>query len=172
MTLDIRNIEDVKEKMLILNKEFELYGLVNNAGIGCFGRFSDSSDQDADNLLSTNVLVTLQMTKAILPYLETNGSGLVLNIISKSGLEGKKDEALFSTTEFAIRGFTESMQKEYEGTDIRFIAAFIPEMNTPFWEAHPNKKENRSQLSEPKDVAHEIMNQLNEDKMVISISNS
>ncbi len=169
LTLDIRNIEDVKEKMLILNKEFQLYGLVNNAGIGCFGRFAESSDQDADNLLSTNVLGTLHMTKAILPYLETNEAGLVLNIISKSGLEGKKNEVLFSTTEFAVRGFTESLQKEYEGTNIRLIPAFIPEMDTPFWEAHPELNHQPEPLADPKIVAREIFNQLDEDKTAIFI---
>ncbi|MCM3124552.1 SDR family oxidoreductase [Mesobacillus sp. AQ2] len=134
LTLDLRNLEDIKEKALLISKKHELYGLINNAGLGYFGPFSESSDTEIEEMFQTNVFGTIHMTKAILPYLELNHEGLVLNIVSTAGLRGKKNEAVYCSSKFAVRGFTESLQKEYEETDIRFVAAYMGGMNTPFWD--------------------------------------
>jgi short-subunit dehydrogenase len=134
MPLDLRNIEDIKEKALLLSKKHELYGLVNNAGLGYFGPFSETSDTEIEEMFQTNVFGTIHMTKAILPYFEQFDEGLILNIVSTAGLRGKKNEAVYCSSKFAVRGFTESLQKEYEGTGIRFVAAYMGGMNTPFWD--------------------------------------
>ncbi|WP_053361702.1 SDR family oxidoreductase [Bacillus sp. FJAT-27251] len=166
LTLDIRNPEDIKEKMLVLNKHHHLYGLINNAGIGCFGPFSQAMDQEVEDTFSTNVFGTIYMTKAVLPYLENNKEGLVLNIISTAGLRGKKHEAIYSASKFAIRGFTESLQKEYEGSNIRFISAYMGGMDTPFWEGS-NHVENPAKFRSPQEVANLIIEQLDQDTIII-----
>ena len=135
LTLDIRSVEDVKEKAILLSNKYELFGLVNNAGVGYFGPFNETSDQEIDEMFQTNVFGTIHMTNSILPYLDMNKEGMVLNIISTAGLRGKKNEAVYCASKFAVRGFTESLQKEYEATGIRFIAAYMGGMDTPFWES-------------------------------------
>ncbi len=134
LPLDLRNLEDIKEKALLISKKHEIYGLVNNAGLGYFGPFSEISDTEIEEMFQTNVFGTIHMTKALLPYLEQNREGLVLNIVSTAGLRGKKNEAVYCSSKFAVRGFTESLQKEYEGTGIRFVAAYMGGMDTPFWD--------------------------------------
>jgi short-subunit dehydrogenase len=166
LILDIRNPEDIKERMLILNKEFHLYGLVNNAGIGIFGPFKELLDQEAEDTFATNVFGTIHMTKAILPYLENHGEGLIMNIISTAGLRGKKHEAIYSASKFAIRGFTESLQKEYEGTNIRFIAAYMGGMNTAFWEGSSHVAD-PGKFRSPQEVASHILAELHNDTIII-----
>lgn len=171
LELDIRNLEDVKEKAILLSKKYNLYGIVNNAGVGYFGPFSDISDQEIEGMFQTNVFGTIHMTKAILPYLELNQEGLVLNIVSTAGLRGKKNEAVYCSSKFAVRGFTESMQKEYEGTGIRFVAAYMGGMDTPFWEGSDHVADS-SRFRTAAEVADIIMNSLEKDEIVIESKKS
>jgi short-subunit dehydrogenase len=171
LVLDLRNLEDIKEKALLISKKYEIYGLVNNAGLGCFGPFSEISDKEIEEMFQTNVFGTIQMTKAILPYLELNNDGLVVNIVSTAGLRGKKNEAVYCSSKFAVRGFTESLQKEYEGSGIRFVAAYMGGMNTPFWEESDHVAD-PSRLRSPAEVAKIIIENLDKDEIVIESKKS
>lgn len=171
LTLDIRNVEDVKEKVLLLSKKYSIYGLVNNAGVGYFGPFAEISDQEIEGMFQTNAFGTINMTKAILPYLVLNKEGLVLNIVSTAGLRGKKDEAVYCASKFAVRGFTESLQKEFEGTDIRFIAAYMGGMDTPFWDSSSHVND-PSRFRSPAEIAKIIMGNLEKDEIIIESKKS
>jgi short-subunit dehydrogenase len=171
LELDIRNLEDIKEKAIILSKKYNLYGLVNNAGVGYFGPFTEISDQEVEGMFTTNVFGTIHMTKAILPYLEMNKKGMVLNVVSTAGLRGKKNEAVYCSSKFAVRGFTESLQKEYEGTGIRFVAAYMGGMDTPFWEGSDHIADT-SRLRSAAEVAQLIINGLDQDEIVIETKKS
>ncbi|MBS8266832.1 SDR family NAD(P)-dependent oxidoreductase [Mesobacillus boroniphilus] len=171
LALDLRNLEDIKEKALLISKKHEIYGLVNNAGLGHFGPFSETSDIEIEEMFQTNVFGTIQMTKAILPYLELNNAGLILNIVSTAGLRGKKNEAIYCSSKFAVRGFTESLQKEYDGTGIRFVAAYMGGMNTPFWDESEHVAD-PSRLRSPAGVAEIIIENLEKDEIVIESKKS
>ncbi|MBT2640751.1 SDR family NAD(P)-dependent oxidoreductase [Bacillus sp. ISL-41] len=169
--LDLRNLEDIKEKALLISKRHEIFGLVNNAGLGYFGPFSEVSDTEIEEMFQTNVFGTINLTKAILPYLEQNHEGLVLNIVSTAGLRGKKNEAVYCSSKFAVRGFTESLQKEYEGTGIRFVAAYMGGMNTPFWDDSEHVAD-PARLRSAAEVAEIIIENLNKDEIVIESKKS
>jgi short-subunit dehydrogenase len=171
IALDIRNLEDIKEKALLVYKNHKIYGLVNNAGVGYFGPFSDISDQEIEGMFQTNVIGTIHMTKAILPYLEMNNEGLVINIVSTAGLRGKKNEAVYCSSKFAVRGFTESLQKEYEGKGIRFVAAYMGGMHTPFWESSDHVAD-PSRFRSPAEVAGIIINNLEQNEIIIESKKS
>ncbi|WP_226677749.1 SDR family NAD(P)-dependent oxidoreductase [Mesobacillus jeotgali] len=171
LVLDLRNLEDIKEKALFISKKHEIYGLVNNAGLGYFGPFSETSDKEIEEMFQTNVFGTIQMTKAILPYLELHNDGLVINIVSTAGLRGKKNEAVYCSSKFAVRGFTESLQKEYEDSGIRFVPAYMGGMNTPFWEESDHVAD-PSRLRSPAEVAQIIIENLEKDEIVIESKKS
>ncbi|WLR54107.1 SDR family NAD(P)-dependent oxidoreductase [Mesobacillus subterraneus] len=171
LVLDLRNLEDIKEKALLISKKHEIYGLVNNAGLGHFGPFAEISDNEIEEMFQTNVFGTIQMTKTILPYLELNNDGLVLNIVSTAGLRGKKNEAVYCSSKFAVRGFTESLQKEYEGKGIHFVAAYMGGMNTPFWEESDHVAD-PSRFRSPAEVAGIIIENLEKDEIVIESKKS
>ncbi|WP_102261601.1 SDR family NAD(P)-dependent oxidoreductase [Mesobacillus jeotgali] len=171
LVLDLRNLEDIKEKALFISKKHEIYGLVNNAGLGYFGPFSETSDKEIEEMFQTNVFGTIQMTKAILPYLELHNDGLVINIVSTAGLRGKKNEAVYCSSKFAVRGFTESLQKEYEDSGIRFVPAYMGGMNTPFWKESDHVAD-PSRLRSPAEVAQIIIENLKKDEIVIESKKS
>lgn len=166
LQLDIRNNKDVVNKVKELSRKYTIFGLVNNAGIGHFGAFTEVTEQQINEMIDTNILGTILMTKAILPMLEQNNDGQIINIISTAGLRGKVNEAVYVASKFAVRGFTESLQKEYEGSGIKFNAVYMGGMNTPFWDESDHIKD-KSRLRSAKEIAEIIIGRLNQDSIII-----
>lgn len=166
LTLDIRYQEEVIDQLLNISKKFSLYGLVNNAGVGHFGPILEMTDHEIKDMLDTNVSGTIHMTKAILPYLLEASKGHILNIISTAGLRGKINEAVYAASKFAIRGFTESLQKEFEESNIKFSAVYMGGMDTPFWAKSSHVKD-PSQFRSSAEVAKIIIDKMDQETIII-----
>ncbi len=128
--------------------------LINNAGIGIFGELSSLKEEDIDKMLETNVKGTILMTQKALPLLKVS-EGRVLNIISTAGLRGKVNESVYCASKFAVRGFTESLQKEWEDQPMSATAVYMGGMNTPFW-SNSDHVADPSRLKGPEGVADKI----------------
>lgn len=128
--------------------------LINNAGLGHFGELSSYTEENIDQLLQTNVKGTILTTQLAVPMLETT-EGRVLNIISTAGLRGKKNESIYCASKFAVRGFTESLHKEWEDSRMKATAVYMGGMNTPFWN-ETDHVANPDQLKGPEIVAEQI----------------
>ncbi|WP_163183460.1 SDR family NAD(P)-dependent oxidoreductase [Neobacillus sedimentimangrovi] len=166
LTLDIRNKKEILEKMEEVREQFDIFGVVNNAGVGHFGPFPELTEEQITEMLNTNVLGTIYMTKAVLPLLLERGEGRIMNIISTAGLRGKVHETVYCASKFAVRGFTESLQKEYENNNIKINAVYMGGMDTPFWDEN-NFVKDRSRLKSPREVAEIIIEKMDEDTIII-----
>lgn len=169
--LDIQNVNDVSKKVEEISHYYTICGLVNNAGVGHFGPFVEIDEQHMVEMINTNVLGTLLMTKAILPHLLKTPDGRIMNIISTAGLRGKVNEAVYVASKFAVRGFTESLQKEYEDHSIKINAVYMGGMDTPFW-AHSDHIKDLSRFRTPREVAEMIMEQIDQDSIIIESKKS
>ncbi|SDK34122.1 SDR family NAD(P)-dependent oxidoreductase [Sediminibacillus albus] len=131
--------------------------LINNAGMGIFGALSTYSPDEIDQVIDTNIKGTIHVTQYALPLLEQS-NGRIINIISTAGLRGKTNESVYCASKFAVRGFTESLQKEWESKSVSITAAYMGGMNTPFWEnsEHVSNPEN---FPSPDQAAEQIFNQ-------------
>lgn len=128
--------------------------IINNAGVGVFGPLTELTSEDIDLALSTNVKGTILMTQLAYPKLKESG-GRLLNIISTAGLRGKNNESVYCASKFAVRGFTESLHKEWEAEDVSATAVYMGGMNTPFWE-ETDHVDNPGRLKGPELVADQI----------------
>ncbi|WP_199426371.1 SDR family NAD(P)-dependent oxidoreductase [Thermaerobacillus caldiproteolyticus] len=154
--LDIRCYEEVYLTVNSIIQDHHVTCLVNNAGIGYFGPFSSLTHEQINEMIQTNVNGTIYMTKAFLPYFQTLPKAKVINIISTAGLRGKINESVYVATKFAIRGFSESLVKELEQTNISVTAVYMGGMDTPFWQGTDHIKD-RSRLRSAQEVAKQII---------------
>jgi len=129
--------------------------LINNAGVGIFGPVQELDSTDITLMMNTNIKGTIYMTQSVLPLIQQNG-GRILNIISTAGLKGKVNESAYCASKFAQRGFTESLQKELEDTNVNVTAVYMGGMNTPFWD-DSDHIDNPSRLKDPMNVAQYIL---------------
>jgi 3-hydroxy acid dehydrogenase / malonic semialdehyde reductase len=92
--------------------------LVNNAGLA-LGRdpFDDSTEADESAVLETNVAGLIRMTRLCLPHLADGGH--IVNMGSIAGRQAYDRAALYVTSKFAVRGFTEALREDLLGRPIR-----------------------------------------------------
>lgn len=153
--LDISNLESVKRTVGKITAKHDVTYLVNNAGTGCFGPLTELSHEEIMTAIKTNVLGTIFLTKELIPYLLKNGSSKIMNIISTAGQKGKVNESVYVASKFAVRGFTESLQKELEDK-VHVVATYMGGMDTPFWD-ETNHIKDKSRLRSPREVAEIIV---------------
>jgi NADP-dependent 3-hydroxy acid dehydrogenase YdfG len=92
--------------------------LVNNAGLA-LGRdlFDESTEEDEEAVLDTNVHGLIRMTRLCLPHLGEEGH--IVNIGSIAGRQAYERAALYVTSKFAVRGFTYALREDLLGRPIR-----------------------------------------------------
>jgi short-subunit dehydrogenase len=92
--------------------------VINNAGVALGGGVSDVSLDDMRWLMDINFWGVVYGTKMFLPYLANERSAHIVNFSSLFGLIAPPGEATYCASKFAVRGFTEALRHELEGTNI------------------------------------------------------
>jgi len=92
--------------------------LVNGAGLA-MGRdpFTESTEEDEEVVLETNVQGLIRMTRLCLPHLRDGGH--IVNLGSVAGRQAYPNGALYVTSKFAVRGFTYALREDLLGRPIR-----------------------------------------------------
>lgn len=107
--------------------------LLNNAGLAKgLAKFQDSSWEDTDLMLQTNVRSLLYITRKILPFMTAKKSGHIINIGSVSGRWVYPSGAVYCATKFAVRAITEGLRMDLAGTAIRVTNIEPGMVNTDF----------------------------------------
>jgi NAD(P)-dependent dehydrogenase (short-subunit alcohol dehydrogenase family) len=93
--------------------------LFNHAGSIVIKPFLDTTDEDYDWLMNTNVRSMFQMTRAVLPGMLAAGGGSIVNTSSISAVAGTPMEVLYGTTKGAVHMFSRAIAVEYRDRGIR-----------------------------------------------------
>ena len=92
--------------------------LVNNAGASLVGRFEDVSLAEFRWLMEVNFFSVVALTKGFLPLLDEQDEGRVVNVSSLFGLIAPPEQVAYASSKFAVRGFSEALRHELEGTSV------------------------------------------------------
>ncbi|HEX7176476.1 MAG TPA: SDR family NAD(P)-dependent oxidoreductase [Pyrinomonadaceae bacterium] len=92
--------------------------LVNNAGVAAGGTFEQVSEEDFEWLFEINFWGVVRMTRAFLPALRASGDARVVNLSSVFGLVAPPEQVAYAASKFAVRGFSEALRHELEGSGV------------------------------------------------------
>jgi NAD(P)-dependent dehydrogenase (short-subunit alcohol dehydrogenase family) len=92
--------------------------LVNNAGVALGGNFEQVSDDDFEWLFGINFWGVVRMTRAFLPALRASDDARIVNLSSVFGLIAPPGQAAYAASKFAVRGFSESLRHELQGSRV------------------------------------------------------
>ena len=92
--------------------------VVNNAGVALVGRFDQVSLSDFEWLFNINFWGTVWMTSAFLPVLAKEPAAQLVNVSSVYGLIAPPGETHYSASKFAVRGFSEALRHELDGSPV------------------------------------------------------
>ena len=111
--LDVTNPDDAKAAaQAAVDKFGRVDVLVNNAGNFIAGFFEEISPDDFRAQVETNLFGPLNVTRAVLPGMRQQRSGLVIAISSTGGIVGQEFCSAYSASKFGIEGWIESLAPE------------------------------------------------------------
>jgi len=116
----------------------QLYGgmdlLVNNAGIGAAGVFSDAPPERLRRVMEVNFFAATEMVRLSLPLLKTGNWPMIVNVGSILGHRGIPGSAEYCASKFALQGFSESLRAELAPAGIDVLVVSPGTTQTEFFE--------------------------------------
>ena len=120
---DVSKREDVKKLIkFTIDKFNNIDVLINNAGIAKLQMFNDITDEDWNEMLSTNLNSVFFTIQEALPNMIHNKNGCIINISSIWGIVGASCEVAYSVSKAGINGLTKALAKELGLSNIRVHA--------------------------------------------------
>ena len=117
---DVRISKDVENLIDYTLEKFGKIDIVcNNAAATGRGKVTEISEEFWDEVIDTNLKGTFLVSKFALPHMIENGSGVILNIGSASGVNGAPNRAAYSSSKAGIILLTKSMAIDYGPSNIR-----------------------------------------------------
>ncbi len=142
-----------------------IWGLVNNAGIWLEGDFTDYSVQEIKSVMDTNTLGTIMMTHAVLPAMQSKGSGAIINVVSTGALYTRKIISIYAASKWAIRGFTGCLEAECAPKGVRVMGFYPGKVNSAMYETAGIER-NLDVAMTPEQAAAMIVTMLRDETMV------
>lgn len=122
-TLDTTNRDAVFAHAEEVRRDFgAAHAVINNAGATMIGTIAHLSIEEIEWQLAVNLWGVIYGTKAFLPAFLAQREGWIVNISSVFGLVGFPAQGAYNIAKFGVRGLTECLWSELEGTGVRAIS--------------------------------------------------
>lgn len=111
--LDVTDTDAVKQTV---KNVFEKHGrvdvVVSNAGYGMFGCVEELNDDEINHIVATNLMGSIHLLKAAVPYMRKQGGGRLIQMSSYGGQVAYAANSMYHATKFGIEGFCEALAQE------------------------------------------------------------
>jgi 2-dehydro-3-deoxy-L-rhamnonate dehydrogenase (NAD+) len=134
-----------------------LDAVVTAAGIDRCGKLADVAADEWEKVIGINLLGTVSVVRAALPYLKTS-KGRVVTVASTLGKRAVADATAYCASKFGVIGFTHALAAE-TGGEIGVTAMIPGGMKTNFFDDRTEqyKPQDDSRLNSPGNVAQAIL---------------
>jgi short-subunit dehydrogenase len=150
---DVQAEASVSETMRkILERRANIDVLINNAGVTYFKDFVDTSAEQFDHIIDTNLRGTFLVTKAAIPAMLQNGGGLVMNIVSYIVKEVYTKSAAYAASKAGIEAMMNVLRAEVRRQGINIINVYPGAVSTHIWRQQQLEKYGNQMLT-PEQVA-------------------
>ncbi len=105
--------------------------LINNAGVSLHGDFAEISLDDFRWLMNINFWGTVYGANYFLPVLKRERRAHIVNLSSVFGIIAPAGQAPYAASKFAVRGFTEALRHELEGSNVGVSCVHPGGIKTP-----------------------------------------
>ncbi|HEX8776118.1 MAG TPA: SDR family oxidoreductase [Pyrinomonadaceae bacterium] len=157
---DVRDYDEVRA--LFEHTVAELGGvdiLINNAGIGLFGRVEELSPEDFRAVLETNLFGVFYCCHEAIPQMKRRGGGYIINISSLAGVNAHPQMSAYNASKFGLNGFSEALMQEVRHDGIKVSYIMPGSVNTHFGDEEPSAE--KSWQLQPEDIAQVVIDLLN-----------
>jgi NAD(P)-dependent dehydrogenase (short-subunit alcohol dehydrogenase family) len=141
----VADVTDEDQVARIAEEAVERFGRidvwVNNAAVTAFGRFEETPPDIFRRVMETNFYGYVHGARAALRQFREQGSGTLINVSSVVGVVGQAYTSAYTSSKWAIRGFSESLRGELsldEAKDIRVCTVLPAAIDTPLFQSSAN----------------------------------
>ncbi|MDV2992649.1 MAG: NADP-dependent 3-hydroxy acid dehydrogenase YdfG [Chroococcidiopsis sp. SAG 2025] len=134
MQLDVRDRTSIESALAQLPSEFSAIDvLINNAGLSRgLDKLYQSSYQDWEEMIDTNIKGLLYFTRAIVPGMVSRGRGHVVNLGSIAGHQTYPNGNVYCATKAAVKAISEGLKQDLLGTPVRVTSVDPGMVETEF----------------------------------------
>jgi len=119
ITCDLSKLEEVDRLYdRIRDGGIEIDTVINNAGFGALGKFSELSVDRQTDMLMVNVVALTRLTRKLLPAMLQRRTGGVLNVGSIAAYQAGPNMAVYYASKAYVLSFTEGLREELVGTGL------------------------------------------------------
>jgi short-subunit dehydrogenase len=126
---DPKQVEQFSTDVLARHKRVTL--LINNAGVAMHGTFEEISIADLEWLMGINFWGMVYGVRNFLPVLKQQPHSRIVNLSSIFGIISPAGQTAYCASKFAVRGFTEALMHELEGTTVGVTCVHPGGIKTP-----------------------------------------
>lgn len=116
--------------------------LVNNAGFGLFGEFTETDLKKELMMIDLNIVAPVILTKAFLPNMIRNKNGKILNIASTAAFQPGPLMSIYYASKSFVLSFSEAIAEELSGTGVT-VTALCPGPTASEFQAVANMEGSR-----------------------------
>jgi NADP-dependent 3-hydroxy acid dehydrogenase YdfG len=133
--------------------------LINNVGVGNYKNLVDTSAEEYDEMMDSNMRSSFLFTRHTVPVMLAQKSGTILMISSMAGIYGFAGEAVYCATKFAQVGFAQGLDKELRPHGIKVGVICPGGVKTEFalGKGRTEQGVTQSDMLEPQDVAQAVL---------------
>ena len=133
ITTDLSNTDSAElVYKQVKNKPVDV--LINNAGFGVFGSFTDTSWERESNMLNLHIITVTHLTKLMLKDMVARDSGKILNVSSLAAFMPGPMMALYYASKSYLLSFSEAIANELKETGVSVTALCPGQTKTGFQE--------------------------------------
>lgn len=127
---DVQNLADE-----VLKKYGRIDIWINDAGVWLpHASIEETNWQRVHEMFEVNIFGTIYGSKVALIQMRKQDFGMIINILSTSALDGRPRSSGYCASKYAAAGFTKSLRKEVEGTNIKVFGIYPGGMQTSFFD--------------------------------------
>ncbi len=143
--------------------------LVNNAGVGSWGHFADSTEAICRTVMEVNFFAPIELTRLAVPHLTRGNQPAVVNVTSMCGRKGMPAWPEYSASKFALVGISEAWRAEFARFAVD-VLTIVPGMTNSGFEKNWLRNDGKADLRfadgmTPEYLAAEIVDAVRTNRM-------
>lgn len=162
------DVSDPAQVQAMVKEAIKVFGnvdvLVNNAGISISGLLIDMTNEQIQNLVSTNLVSQIVCAREVAKHMIDRQSGRIVNVSSIWGVVGGSNETVYSATKAGIIGFTKALAKELGLSNITVNAVAPGAIETDMMKCYDAETKNQiaeetalGRIGKPEDIAKAVL---------------
>lgn len=156
--VDVSSKESVYQFADEVKRDFSTaHYIINNAGVSIFGTVEHIDETEIHRVIDINMWGVLYGTKAFLPMMLQQKEGCIVNLSSVFGLAASPAQAAYTMSKFAVRGLTEVLWSELQGSGVRAVSVHPGGINTNIDNTTPFTKASNDYEQKVSDVSSALM---------------